>query len=108
MTYAEIADTLGISKQAVARALAKGNPSYFQFISPKACVYTGLRKWMNANKVSMSELIRRCGLQAHPESVERYRNQLSGRTDLKKHMIDKILKVTGLTYEQAFGEASDG
>ena len=54
MTYAQIADKLGISKQAVAQALSQYNPKQFRFIKETTCIYKGLREWMNKNKVSVA------------------------------------------------------
>lgn len=104
LSYTQIAEKLGVSPQAVRQALAKHNPKYFQFVTEKGCVYKGLREWMNENKVSRAELIRRMGYEPLSETHTRFGNYLSGRSDFRKTNIDGILKVTGMTYEQAFGD----
>lgn len=104
MTYQQIADHFGISYQAVAQTLAKYNPNKFCFVRPSGCVYTGLRNWMNKNKVGISEFVRRCGVENCYCNKNRMVGYLSGKTDPPKRTIDKILAVTGLTYEEAFGE----
>lgn len=104
MTYQQIADKLGISKQAVAQTLAKTDTARARQIKPSMCIYPGLRNWMNANKVSMAELVRRCGYVPYSGNRSNFRDYLNGRHDLRKPTIDKILEITGMTYEQAFGE----
>ena len=102
MTYQQIADVLGISKQAVGNSLSRYDYRRFKYIQPEACVYEGLRVWMNEHHVNVSELVRRLGLQTAPANITRYRQILSGNYELRKATIDKILEITGLTYEQAF------
>ena len=103
MTYQQIADHLGISYQAVAQTLTKYSPSHFRIVKPSGCAYTNIRNWMNANKVGMSEFVRRCGLGNSYSNKNRMTGYLKGKSDPPKRTIDKILSVTGLTYEEAFG-----
>jgi transcriptional regulator with XRE-family HTH domain len=102
MTYQQIADHLGISYQAVANVLSKNNPGRFQFVHENGCVYPNLRRWMNENKVGKRELVRRCGLECLPNNVARFEEYLLGRADPPKKTIDKILRATGMSYEEAF------
>ena len=103
LTYREIAEHLGISHQAVAATLSGCDPRKFHLISESQCAYPGLRNWMNDNKVTNAELVRRCGLTPCSNSFERMRGYLCRRAEPRKRTIDKILSVTGLTYEEAFG-----
>lgn len=107
MTYQQIADRLGISYQAVAQALATHNTKHFHYISESCCIYPNLRKWLNENQVSKSELARRCGYAGSPGNTNRVFSYLQGKIDPPKRVIDKILAATGLTYEQAFGEGGE-
>lgn len=102
MTYRQIADHFGISYQAVAQALAEYNPKHFKRVSESGCIYPNLRKWLNDNKVGKSELVRRCGYANVYRNKNRFDYYLTGRNEPPKRVIDKILMVTGLTYEQAF------
>jgi predicted transcriptional regulator len=104
MTYRQIADHFGISYQAVAQALGEYNPNHFKYISETGCVYPNLRKWLNDNKVGKSEFARRCGYANVYCNKKRMDYYLTGRNDPPKNVIDKILMVTGLTYEQAFSK----
>ena len=63
---------------------------------------------MNENKVSRNELARRCGyVSGRGDAFAAY---LKGECNPRKQVIDKLLEVTGLTYEEAFkrSENSDG
>ena len=47
--------------------------------------------------MSIREFADKCGA---PSTMSRF---LNGKTDIQKRNIDKILKVTGMTYEECFG-----
>lgn len=80
MTYAEIGAFMGISKQRVYQLIGDTRKGCHKPITKEQCVYAGIRKYMNENKISRMMLVR---------------------------MIDKILKATGLTYEYAFKKDGD-
>lgn len=104
VTYEEIGKMLGVSKQRVAQiAPAKIYSRFFREITPKQCVYTGIRNWMNENKITLSELSRRVYGNGTPNNYHQTTRMLRcGGDYTNKWMIDKILSVTGLTYEEAF------
>lgn len=104
MTCQQIADELGVTRQRVAQYCAGANVKYYRFCSEKICIYTGLRDWMNENKVNITALLQMIGYVYAPGSNKRWKAKLSGETSLKIDEIKKILAVTGLTFEQAFGE----
>lgn len=63
------------------------------------CVYPGIAQWLYENRCTYAKLAELIGV---PQaSVSRWMN---GVHKPNKPTIDKILKVTGMTYEQAFGE----
>lgn len=63
------------------------------------CVYSGLGQWLFDNRCTYAKLAKLIGV---PQaSVSRW---MSGVHIPNKLTIDKILKVTGMTYEQAFGK----
>jgi transposase len=101
MNYSEIAKQLGVSRQCVHQSVQ----AYENFkVKETACIYTGLRNWMNKHKVRVSKLVSMCSdYNTHRQTMGGY---LNGRHDIPKSAIDAILKVTGLTYEQAFGEVN--
>ena len=56
-----------------------------------------LRAWMGANKVSGRELAKRMG-----RSYETIRMKLSGKTEWTLPEVEKLMEVTGLTFEELF------
>ena len=66
---------------------------------PFACIFPGLKAWMQRNDWNVSRLVDEADLL--PNTVS---NNLSGNTEMKMYTIRRILEITGLTFEQAFGE----
>ena len=106
MTYQEIADVVGCSKSYVGSILSKSDKSKFRTITPKDCVYVGIRNWMNENKISKAELCRMIYGYVHPVSNNRLAAIYKGH-GCTKETIDMILAATGLTYEEAFKTEDD-
>lgn len=105
-TYNEIAAIYGLSRQRVYQILRKGGKRYFRYISKHLIKYTGLRNWMNTNKISFNELITRVFGYYHPEHYKRLSDRLkSGHLPLP--LIKKILEITGLTFEECFMEEDE-
>jgi len=104
LTYREIAEKYGVSYQGVAQACGKSNPNYFKYHKENAVIYPNLRKWMNDNKVSIFEMVRRCGMERCNDNAIRLRNQLKGKNHFRKPMIDKLIAITGMKYEELFKE----
>lgn len=93
--YRVIAEQFGISRQR-AQQIAAREPMDIKRFHIKAVAkipYVGLRTWMINNRVSTSELSRRCGVERLP---------LSGQYKLKTSTANKILQATGLTFEECF------
>lgn len=103
MKYKEIAEKYGVTYQAVAQACAqKGSDAKFRSYTEKEVVYPYLRQWLNENKVSRSEFMRRLG--SSPSGRERgyITHWFRGTYAPTKKIIDKMLAATGLKYEQLF------
>lgn len=100
LTYQQIADKYGVSHQRVAQVCCRQKDGNFRPFSEERCIYVNLRNWLNENKVSLSELIRRCGNTANGTTLGRFGQYLRGANYPNKQTIDKILAATGLTYEQ--------
>lgn len=58
-THKQIADHFGISAQAVAQSLGRQGDGHFRAVKKDSCIYKGLREWMNKNRVSKQEFVRR-------------------------------------------------
>lgn len=101
LKYREIAEKFGVSKQYVCMVCSKRNPAYFTPIDDK-CIYPKLRDWMNENKISRNEFVRRMGLTTHTGNISRFGSYLMGEAYPRKQYIDKMLDVTGMTYEELF------
>ena len=103
ITCQEIADMFGVSRQRVHQVCGKTHPGYFRPIGDE-CIYPNLRKWMNENKVSRKEFLQRMGLSPYSENQAQFGRYVRGECQPKKPYIDKMLAVTGLTYETLFEE----
>ena len=102
-TYQEIGDMFGISKQRVFQMIGgSSSPKYFRHITADCCIFNGIRKYMNDNKVSCMEMTRRIHGDTGPRYYQYTKSKLNGNTELTKKYIDKLLEITGLTYEVAF------
>jgi transcriptional regulator with XRE-family HTH domain len=108
LTYEEIGKKYGVSRQRVAQCCGKFQPTRFTFVTEKGCSFVNLRKWLNSQKMTTAELLKRLGLEAHKYNYQRLYCTLSGRRELKKSEIDKLIALTGLTYEQLFAEDEKG
>lgn len=103
MSYEEIGKKYGVSRQCVHRMCGHtGLPAYFRLITADGCVYPIWRKWMNDNKVSRSELLRRMGLLAIHENLRNLGAYMRGENNPRKEYIDRLIGATGLTYEKLF------
>lgn len=101
MTYAQIAEKYGVSKQTVGQVCGKAQPYMFRAVTEN-CVYPNLRRWMNDNKVSIKELLRMMGKTPYVNTCKNMSGYLRGENDPPKVIIDDMLKATGLTYEEMF------
>lgn len=61
--------------------------------------YWRIEKYIGVEGMSIREFADKCGIA--PSTMSRF---LNGKTDIQKSNIDKILKVTGLTYEECFSQ----
>ncbi len=100
LSYEEIGREMGISKQRVYQLIG-GYTKHSVIVRPEQCVYPAIRFWMLENNVSFSGFSRMMYGQLHNEQRGILCNALKG-SNCSKSMIDKILKITGLTYEVAF------
>lgn len=104
LTYQQIADKYGVSRQTIGCACRVYNPNKFRYVTAKGCIYVNLREWMNKNKVGTTELTRRLGYECAGQNLERVRWTLRGTYQPRKPYIDKLIEITGLTYEKLFEE----
>jgi hypothetical protein len=62
---------------------------------------------MNDNHVSKGELLKRLFLTSESKNYSRLSTYMTGRCYPQKQMIDCILEVTGLTYEQLWAREGE-
>lgn len=101
-TYQEIADYMGISKAYVAILLDKTvKTSNFHIWPIELSPYPVLTQWMNDNQITRQELAEKLGYS--PSTGSYYIITKIMRTDkFTKKEIDKLLEITGMTYEELF------
>ena len=103
LSYREIAERCGCSVQNVQQVLGRRNKRHFHPFSEKQVIYEGLRKWLNDNQISVSELIRQKYGYLNGGNAHIYMNdRLSGRVKMNMEYIDFFLNVSGKTYEELF------
>ena len=103
MTYADVAAKFNVSRQCVHQTVQ----AYNNFkVKETACIYGGLRQWMNKNHMRLSQFCKMDEFNGKSEAS--LRGYLRGNFEMPKSVIDVILKITGMTYEQAFGKAVNG
>lgn len=100
-TYQEVADELGVSKQYVHHEFG----SYFNRNFNRKCTeaekykYIGIRDFLVENNLNATKFAKAVGTNSgYMIKI------LQGVNNPSKKMIDKILKFTGLSYEEAFRE----
>lgn len=98
----EIANRYGVSHQAVCQACGKWSPGHFKRFSEKSVVFPNLRRWLNDTRMTRAEFIRRLGCVNGGNSNDQLRRLLNGTAQPRKKTIDKMLEITGLTYEEMF------
>lgn len=105
--HREIAAELGITKQAVAQyftgVYAKRKKQ--TVVTEKGCKYKGLRDWLNNRYMSLTELLQLMGYEYSPKSCSNLRYALTySESGLRMKDVKRILQVTGMTFEECFGE----
>ena len=106
MTYAQIGKEFGLSRQRVYQIIGGSYRNNYHGIKPENCVYVELHNYLIANRMSISAFTRKAYGCYLPRYCKQISNAFKGK-DVPKSVVDKILSVTGLTYEQAFGEVND-
>ena len=102
LSYRQIADKYNTSYQNIAHACGRYQPSQFQYYRTTACIYPHFRRWLNDNKLSRAELLRKMSAAGCGTSQSKLNNILRGEGQPHKAMIDFFIKLTGLTYERLF------
>lgn len=107
LTHTQIAEITGVSRQRICQITGKYDANYFKAYTESQVVYPNLRKWLNDNRVSRAEFIRRMGNLDHSTASARLSSYFRGKRFPQKATIDRMLEVTGLTYEELFHREVD-
>ena len=99
-TLQTVGERFGISKQGVQQMLTVTNMRID--MAAQSCIYPNISRWMAQNGYGYMSIAKMCDIA--PQTIQR---TLSKGADCKKSFIDKILKVTGMTYEEAFDQTKD-
>lgn len=99
-SYQAIADRFGVSRQYVYQLFGQKYKSEpYRNVNVR---YTGLRQWMNESNCSVAKLARESGCTDNHNYVT-ITSYLQGSPRMDIDSIRKILRFTGLTFEEAFG-----
>lgn len=96
-TLEEVADHFGVTKQRIQQIIPPVKNSCHRKRAYKACVYPAISRWLYENRYSYTSFAKLIGV-----SFASVRRWFSDGGKMEKSSIDKILEVTGLTYEEAF------
>jgi transcriptional regulator with XRE-family HTH domain len=102
MTYQQIADAYGISRQRVAQILGRYSSNRHR---PERTysIYPGVDRWMHENKMTYTEVARQLGYAVAAGTLSRINRIFTGVSEMNKSDIDKLINLAGKTYEELFG-----
>lgn len=93
-----LGDKYGLSRERIRQIIEKHEEKLAGLSNRlSSCIYPELKKWMIMQDETYTSLASKC--EVHMMTL---RNGLTGRTTICKDTIDRILVLTGLTYEEAF------
>ena len=98
----EIAKEFGITRTRVYQIIGPTRMRGFRPFTEDMCIYPHWRNWLNENRVTIREMVDRMGLENCNSNYQQVWGWMYGRCYPTKKNIDRILSVTGLTYEQLF------
>lgn len=105
-TYEAVGNVLGISRQAV-HQFVRYRVTNHNSLGRKT-IYPNLLKWSIEHKCTKSIFLTRMGFEADCGNIAKLSRVLSGKQQPSKNYIDKMLQVTGLSYEMMFEVFTDG
>ena len=100
MTLQEVGEELGITRQRVAQLV--GSIREMREFTKTYSVYYGIDSWMKFNRVTYARFARMLGYAPSASNQRNLARRLMGTVEVSKSWIDAVLKLTGLTYEEAF------
>jgi transposase len=97
LSYEEIGKKVGLSRQRVHQIICVSETKRTSNLD--YVIYPGLKKWMKENSINATALQR---MMYQTSNTCRAKQKLSGEVKFNIHDIKKIIKVSGLTFEELF------
>lgn len=99
-TQVEIGNLLGLSRQRIAQIMGgRGKP--YSMVRPRS-IYRGLNEWMMQNNITYATLTAMMGYSPSTSAQMQVRNRIMGDTELRMRDINKLIELSGKTYEYLF------
>lgn len=95
----EIAAAIGVNEKAINKEFPRSR------VKKVKCNFVGLRKWLNENEVSLYKMAKL--IKPNIDSGNWFYKKMRGETVLTIVDINKIIEITGLTYEELFSEVDE-
>lgn len=102
MTYAQIGEKYGITRQRVGQIFGKHNRHNYRVVKKDGCIYINLREWMNQNFVNRAELLQKIGVEPTVTNMNVFRFHLRGLNGMSEEVISGLMRETGLSREKLF------
>ena len=99
-TLQEIGSELGVSRQRVAQIVGAVRP--MKEWNRTYSIYPAIDSWMKFHRVTYAQLTEMLGYSPSASSQAIVAKRLMGDAEFYKSLIDSLLRVTGMTYEEAF------
>lgn len=101
-TYQEIADKFGVTKQYIQQSLFPSDGRMSKIRNSEICIYAGLAQFIDDHNVTQRKLAEVINTKCPQGNSTRLRRKITGETQFKINEIYKILKFTGMTFEECF------
>lgn len=101
-SLASLGQKYGVSRQRIAQLVGGTGDRYYTI--KRRSKYPGLDNWMVKNRITYAYLCKLMGYKPSVASQVRVGNICQGEIDPRKKDIDKLIKISGLSYEELFAE----
>ena len=99
-TAEEVGNKFGITRQRVCQLFPI--KKLRKEMASESCIFPNISKWMEQNDYGYTDIAKMCDFQVH-----KIQYSLKNDANITKLLIDRLLKITGMTYEEAFYRPTD-